>query len=390
MTDNLTDIDSFDPSKVLYSIRQKHSNRLIIAQLNINSLRNKLSTLSAMIKNNIDILLLSETKIDTSFPTAQFHIDGFTIYRRVRNENGGGLILYVKEDVPSTLLKIDSEIEAFYTELNIRKKKSLLCCSHDPKKNLITKHLDEISKNLDIFSSKYDNFIILGDLNSESCEQPILDFCHVYNCQNIIKDKTCFKNPQNPSCIDLILTNRQRSFQNSKVKETGLSDFQKMSLSIMKIFYKKQRPNIIRYRNYRNFNNECFINDVQSSILREYSQNETLEYELFKRKVDYVLEKHAPIKKRYVRANQAPFIDKTINRHIMKRSRLRNKFLNSKSDIDRKAYNAQRNLCVSLIRQAKKKFFSKLNTSDVTDNKTFWRTVKPFLTDKVKTKSKIT
>ena len=77
--DDLTDIDSFDPSKVLYNIRQKHSNRLIIAQLNINSLRNKFSTLSAMIKNNIDILLLSETKIDTSFPTAQFHIDGFTI-----------------------------------------------------------------------------------------------------------------------------------------------------------------------------------------------------------------------------------------------------------------------------------------------------------------------
>ena len=61
-----------------------------------------------------------------------------------------------------------------------------------------------------------------------------------------------------------------------------------MSLSIMKVFYKKQCPNIIRYRNYHNFNNEYFINDVQSSILREYSQNETLEYELFKTKVDYV------------------------------------------------------------------------------------------------------
>ena len=124
--------------------------------------------------------------------------------------------------------------------------------------------------------------------------------------------------------------------------------------------------------------------------MREYSQNETLEYELFKRKVDYGLEKHAPIKKRYVRANQAPLIDKTRNKHIMKRSRLRNKFLNSKSDTDRKAYNAQRNLCVSLIRQAKENFFSKLNTSDVTDNKSFWRRVKPFLTEKVKAKSKIT
>ena len=74
----------------------------------------------------------------------------------------------------------------------------------------------------------------------------------------------------------------------------------------------------------------------------------------------------------------------------MERNRLCNKFLNSKSNIDRKAYNAQRNLCVSLIRQAKKRFFSNLNTHDVTDNKTFWKTVKPLLTNKVKTKSRIT
>ena len=74
----------------------------------------------------------------------------------------------------------------------------------------------------------------------------------------------------------------------------------------------------------------------------------------------------------------------------MKRSRLRNKFLNTKSDIDRKAYNKQRNLCVSLIRSEKKNFFSNINTCDITDNKTFWKTVKPFFTDKIKTKSKIT
>ena len=79
-----------------------------------------------------------------------------------------------------------------------------------------------------------------------------------------------------------------------------------------------------------------------------------------------------------------------INKEIMKRPRLRNKFLNTKSDIDRKAYNKQRNLWVSLIRSEKKNFFSNINTSDIIDNKTFWKTVKPFFTDKIKTKSKIT
>ena len=74
----------------------------------------------------------------------------------------------------------------------------------------------------------------------------------------------------------------------------------------------------------------------------------------------------------------------------MKRSRLRNKILNTKSDIDRKAYNKQRNLCVSLIRREKKNFFNNISTRDITNNETFCKTVKPLFTDKIETKSKIT
>ena len=74
----------------------------------------------------------------------------------------------------------------------------------------------------------------------------------------------------------------------------------------------------------------------------------------------------------------------------MKRSRLRNKFLNAKSDIDRKAYNKQHNLCVSLIRQEKKSFFNNISTRGITDNKTFWKAVKPLFTDKIQAKPKIT
>ena len=62
------------------------------------------------------------------------------------------------------------------------------------------------------------------------------------------------------------------------------------------------------------------------------------------------------------------------------------RFLNTKSDIDRKAYN----LYASLIRREKKNFFKNISTRDLTDNKTFWKTVKLLCTDKVQTKFKIT
>ena len=129
----------------------KNPNRLIIAQLNINSLRNKFDSLVRMLHNNLDILLISETKIDSSFPNAQFQIEGYTTYRLDRNVNGGGILLYIREDIPSTLLNFDMSIESFFIEINIRKKKWLLVGTYNPYKNLISNHLKEIGKNLDNF-----------------------------------------------------------------------------------------------------------------------------------------------------------------------------------------------------------------------------------------------
>ena len=82
-------------------------------------------------------------------------------------------------------------------------------------------------------------------------------------------------------------------------------------------------------------------------------------------------------------------MNKKLSKEIMKRSLLRNKFLNTKNDIDRKACNKQRNYVVSLLRNEKKNFYSNLDTNIVIDNRTFWKTVKPFLSEKVTKHSKI-
>ena len=72
-------------------------------------------------------------------------------------------------------------IESFYVEINIRKKKWLLVFMHNPNKNLISNHLKEIGKNLDNYFSKYDNSILLVDLNSEPTESVVTDFSEIYS-----------------------------------------------------------------------------------------------------------------------------------------------------------------------------------------------------------------
>ena len=80
-----------------------------------------------------------------------------------------------------------------------------------------------------------------------------------------------------------------------------------------------------------------------------------------------ILDKHAPLKKRYVRANKQNFMDKELNQAIIIRSKLRNKYLKSKSEIDKQRYNKQRNCCVKLLRLKKQKYYESLDISKITD-----------------------
>ena len=149
--------------------------------------------------------------------------------------------------------------------------------------------------------------------------------------------------------------------------ERGLSDFHKMALTVIKVFYKKKANDYTTYRSYKNVS----MPDNQNRISQVTSENNHLEFDLFKAVLNEAIQKHTPIKQRHVRANQAPFINKTINKEITKMSQLRNKFLNTKSDIDRKVYNKHRHLWVSLIGREKKNFFNNISRRDITDNKTF-------------------
>ena len=140
------------------------------------------------------------------------------------------------------------------------------------------------------YSSKYDNFILLGDLNSEPTEPVARDFYQIYSCKNLIIDNICFKNLEKPSCKGLIITNRPTCFQNSVTLEAELSDFHKMTLTVMKVFYKK-RPTIITYPNYKNYSNDVFMADVQNRISKMTSENNDLEFDLFKAILNEAIQK---------------------------------------------------------------------------------------------------
>ena len=122
----------------------------------------------------------------------------------------------------------------------------------------------------------------------------------------------------------LILTNRPTNFQISVTVNTGLSYFQKIMLAVMKVFYSKEKPNIVTYLNYRHFSNETFMSDFKNSTIQMTSKNNSIVFNQFKAAPNEAIQRHAPIKRRCVRANQEPFINEKRKTEFMKRSRLRN------------------------------------------------------------------
>ena len=175
--------------------------------------------------------------------------------------------------------------------------------------------------------------MFLGDFNNSVSEKYLEEICNLNGLTSLIKKPTCFKIPDNPTCIDLILTNQPSCFQHSKVFETGLSDFHLLTVIEFKMSFQKLQPKTI---NYKNFDNEKFRSDTWKMNLS------TTDLEGFMKTVFHIFNKHIPIKRKCIRANEALFMTKDFHKSIMKRSKLRKKFLKSMNLSDRK--DLQRNL----------------------------------------------
>ena len=280
------------------------------------------------------------------------------------------------------VFKSDADNESLFVEINLYKKKYLIGSTYNPCKNSISKHLNSLGKDMDTIIPNYDNIILMGDFNCDPADLEVIEFCELFNLKNLKHELTCFKSLT--KCIDLILTNRKRSFQNSCRVKTGLSNFHKMTLTVLKMFFKK----LILYRDYKNYSNEGFRKELDF-ILQNYNLLNMINDDfniLFMK----IFDKHAPLKKKYVRANEGPFITKELRKEITKRTKLLNIYRRDKSFRSRQAYRRQRNICTSLCKRNKKDYYSNLHPSCVTSNKKFWKSVKPLFSEKSLTRDNIT
>ena len=160
-------------------------------------------------------MVISETKLDESFPNSQFKLNGYEVRaRRDRHKHGGGLMEFVRQDfICKRLKKYESNCsECICSELPISKKKWIFFCIYrPPSTGNIKTFFEEMNEVISEALCKYKNLIVMGDFNidiksSNSDKDKLENFCDLFNLTNLVHSDTCFmKNSK--SIIDLILTN---------------------------------------------------------------------------------------------------------------------------------------------------------------------------------------
>ena len=142
------------------------------------------------------------------------------------------------------------------------------------------------------------------------------------------------------------------------------------------------KPKVIFYRYYENFDEKSFSYDLQNKNFSMSANDPNVKYKSITKNVLERIDKHAPLKKKFVRGNQAPFINIDLQKAIRTRTRLKNKYWRDPSRENVVVYKKQRNLCVSIGRKSITNYLNKFSDKGLETNKSFWKFSNPFLINK--------
>ena len=149
------------------------------------------------------------------------------------------------------------DIQAKFIELNLRKTKLLLVPSYRPPSQNEKYFVEQMGILVDFYSRSTHNLLVFGDLNLEASDHTLSLLIDQLELYSMIKAPTCFKSSSG-RCIDLFLTNRKHSFQNSQSFETGFSDHHHLIYTVLKTTFVKVPPKVDQYRNYKHFSDQDF------------------------------------------------------------------------------------------------------------------------------------
>ena len=336
-----------------------------------------------------DILTIQETKIDRTYPNSQFQVENYKLYRNDRIKGGGGIIVYVRDNIAAVRKRKSGEsLECILLDVYMNNRRIAILCAYKPPSVDNATFSKELSAMLDEALSFSDTVICTGDLNSDILHPQadkkegrcLLDVCDVYDLDSIINVPTRISKTRE-SCLDVILTNASALIKSSGVLEPGLSDH-KLAYAVLNSKLLLPKADMVMKRSMKQFNQEAFIEDLSKvpfSTAYVFDDPEDV-YWCWEKLYNQILDDHAPIisfKKSKTPGSQ--FITVDIRKVMRQRDRLKRKFNKSRSPDDWENYRKTRNKVVSMRRRAVKEHFAKLCEETYGNQRKFWTTISPYI-----------
>ena len=369
---------------------KRHANNLKLGHLNVNSISGfKFFDVKNMLTNNLlDILVLSETKIDDSYPDNQFYVKGFKLYPQDRTNFGDGLIIYARSDPLTKNVKNAKTTGLESITIEVRTKRNsprfILAGLYRPPR--ITKEIwtFELERLIESISKLSDDYTLLGDLNCNILEpdkepklgRHLLNLCDVYNLKCLINKPTRIT-PSSETLIDVVLTSNKKKFLHAGAFNPDISDHH-LVYAITRASCPKWVPKTTTRRNFKKFHAKKYNEDICFIPFHVASTFDDIDdvYWAWERLLTDVLDDHAPLVQKTIAKPKPFYFNSEVIAAIRCRNQFKRKYYVTKDPNDWEKYRQQRNRVVSLRRKAIKEHFAKQCSASTRE---FWSVFKPYL-----------
>ena len=391
-----SDCDTMISGKSEPKCFSSRNQNLKIGFINIHYLEPKRDQLQHYIlKHDFDILALAETFLNENITNNQIHINGYNFFRKDRvGRTGGGVAIYVREGInviPVEALN-SSEIEALWLKVKVPNQAPLLVCSMYRPPSANTEYYEQMLEIIDASLNISDNIIILGDLNydyvvDESLSKnPINYIENLYSLNQLIYTPTRVT-PTTSTTLDVILTSIPDDHIKTSVIKVSLSDHYMISTEV-KFMKSVQKHRTITFRNYKHFNYENFISELNQELRQNFPEgadDPEFCWSAFKTSFLKISNIHAPITSRRLKNRCNPWVTKDIVSLMYSRDHYHQKGSHDKSGEDWKQYKKLRNKVTREIRKSKCKYFEEVCENFKHDGRKLWKNINLAFPFKTKT-----
>lgn len=331
-----------------------------VAHTNINGIRHKIDSVGTEL-TEYDIICIAETKLNSTYETSKLELDGFKEpYRKDRDiNNGGGLLIYVKNNIHS-IRRIDLEdqyCENIWLEIRSLHKKFLVGLYYRPP-NSSSEYWDAFESNIELVSDLNCDLLVLGDFNQDmhqtNSNNHLKQIMSKFNLTNLINEPTRITSTSK-TCIDLILTNHKSIINTYEVLAPFHSDHCTVTaevtfktyktLSYKKTLWKYEQADLESIKNKLETTDWSFINTLD---------NMNIINETFTKTLLDICSKCIPKITLSVRPNDKPWMTNNIRRLMRQRDRLHTKAKNKNNETQWYNYRSKRNEVIDEIRKAKR------------------------------------